>query len=146
MRDETRNERTIIADVATRAGIAPHEARRAITATLLTLGEAMAALDARLLADALPAHFSLAVLRRSLIAHFDSYSFFDRIAAREKVRPGFAREHAQVVCEALARALSREVIVRMLRNLPAALAEALMPMFGPDPRGATEAPEQATRH
>jgi uncharacterized protein (DUF2267 family) len=102
--DDSWSHERFIVTVQQKAGISWDEAERAAEATLRTLGERIAAGQARDLAAGLPRE-----LRRPLTEpggdaqRFDAREFVRRVAEREGVDPETAERHARAVFIALAR-------------------------------------------
>jgi uncharacterized protein (DUF2267 family) len=111
-------QHNLLSEIAARMGGANEvETRRALDATLLTLGEHLPPRDAAAVAAELPA--ALAPLLETP-AHDECASveeFYTRVAAREGLAVGFGHEHAQVVCRALAAALSAQARTQLACHL-----------------------------
>lgn len=106
------------------------EAARAIAATLATLRQRLVDDEAEAVARALPDVFAEILRRGAYEGDFDADELIRRVQAREAVPRAFAREHAQVVCQALADAMRGDALDRLLKHLPAELAE----LFAPRPQ------------
>lgn len=93
-------------------------AERAARATLKTLAERLLADERRLVAEKLPRGLAEElVLSPERPGVFDSKEFFERVAAREGVDPGFALEHAQSVCEVIGTVLDSTTLRRLRSEL-----------------------------
>jgi uncharacterized protein (DUF2267 family) len=94
------------------------EAKRAAVATLSVLGERLAGSEARHLAEELPPELGRVLRRTSHDCDFDLREFYERVARREKVGLGFGVEHAQVVCEVIAKTIPEGAVERLRKQLP----------------------------
>ena len=103
-------------------------AERAAAATLAALGEGLFEDEARLLARELTPKLARMLHRGVHARELRLEDFYERVGVFEKVDQGFAREHAQAVCEALAIHLSESAVTRLRRELPA-----LASLFTPRP-------------
>lgn len=92
-------------------------AERALRATLKTLAERLLADERRLVAEQLPRGLAEEVLSPQKPGVFDSKEFFERVAAREGVGPGYALEHVQSVCEVLGTVLDSTTLRRLRGEL-----------------------------
>jgi uncharacterized protein (DUF2267 family) len=97
------------------------EAKRAAIATLSVLGERLDGNEARQLAEELPAELGRVLRRTSHDRDFDLRELYQRVARREKVGLGFGMEHAQVVCEVIAKTISEGAVERLRKHLPEAM-------------------------
>lgn len=105
--------------VRSRGSFAEGQAEAAITATLNALGAALLQSERRLLAEDLASDLASVVLTaHAPRAPLDTEGFYRRVQRHESVRAGRAREHAQIVCRALAERLSPERIQLLLNHLP----------------------------
>ena len=123
MRNETLDEAALTARVGELVGLAgADDARRAVRATLLALGELLPPRERAALGQAvappLPTNLGAGAARR-----MDLDEFFDTVRRREGVGLGFAREHTEVVCRVLGEQLPRELRGEIERALPEAIAE-----------------------
>jgi uncharacterized protein (DUF2267 family) len=98
-------------------------AKRAAVATLYVLGERLPPSESRLLADELPAELARVLLRSSFDGQFGLHELYERVARREKVGLGFGVEHAQVVCEVIAKSVSEATVQRLRHVLPNSMDE-----------------------
>jgi uncharacterized protein (DUF2267 family) len=96
-------------------------ARRAIRAVTALVLEQLSPRDRAWLAACLPQRLdaSPAPARPADTLH----DFYDRVASREGVEPGFAVEHAQCVCRAIGEQLDERARDRLARLVPDDLAE-----------------------
>lgn len=141
MSSDTLDERALVERVAARlGGGTASDARRAILATLATLGECLAERERALLTGALGASFAPAVQRSVHREAFDAAELFDRVARREDVPPGFAREHAEVVLVELGRALPEPVRAHLGREVPPSIGA----LFSPPQHGEAPAHDHRT--
>lgn len=99
------------------------EASAALRATLTALGERLLDEDRDIVAGALPPELGVILRSAKFRGSFDVADFFDRVRRSEGVSLGFAREHAEVVCRAVAEALEEEARLRMEGALPDSFAE-----------------------
>ncbi|MDB4995548.1 MAG: hypothetical protein JWM74_2980 [Myxococcaceae bacterium] len=108
------------------------EARRAIGATLRTLAERLSPEIVSRLASELPRELAMQLRTpRSTAGHVRSFAaneLYARVARREGVTVGFAREHAQAVCTTVARALPEEIVEAVRRDLDPDLALLFEPL------------------
>jgi uncharacterized protein (DUF2267 family) len=89
---------------------------RALGATLGALRCALDAEDARAMARCLPrplAHVLERAPNRPMAAVANTNGLYAEVGRRERIGLGFAMEHAQVVLEALGRALPEELVARL---------------------------------
>lgn len=104
--------------VRDRAGLRTvREAERAVRATLGSIACALAKDDARAMSAALPAELARLLGRRIERTVETLDGLYAEVERRERVRPGFAREHAQTVLEVLATTLDPELIERVRKHL-----------------------------
>lgn len=118
----TENTKILLARVRELSGIGDDEAaRRAVRAVTSIVLEQLAARDRAWLAACLPLPLeaSPAPARPAETLH----DFYDRVASREGIEPGFAVEHAQCVCRAVGERLDDRTRQRLGRLLPDGLAE-----------------------
>jgi uncharacterized protein (DUF2267 family) len=113
------------------------QAERAIEATLATIGHRLDAGEAEAVARELPAAYAQVLRASRYERDFDVDELFRRVARREGIDVGFAREHAEVVCQIVGESLSDEGLALLRRHLPPPIAE----LFAP--REAVEPPEPA---
>lgn len=99
------------------------QALRIARITLRVLGEALLEHDRQNVAAGLPDPLARALTAGPSGKRVTARSFYDRIARREGVRPGFGLEHAQVVCQALTHTLRDETLLYLESRLPPDLAE-----------------------
>lgn len=115
----------------------------ALRATLATLGDRLPD-DARaILADALPQRVAKVLRAHRYGGPFDVDVLYERVARREGVPLGVAREHVQVVCRVLGEVLPERVARVLEAALPRSFGELFRrPEAGPPPphRARTEAP------
>lgn len=122
----TMDTRRLLSQVREHAGLrTAREAERAVRATLGAIARALADDDALALSKALPDS-----LRRWLDpAEGRAIGTIDELYAesqrRERVEPGFAREHVQAVLGVLASELDAELLERIRKHLPPDIAELL---------------------
>ena len=111
-----------------RAAFAAGQAEAAITATLDALGAALLPSERRTFAEVLGSDLASVVLAsHAPKATLDTEGFYRRVQRHEAVRAGRAREHAQIVCHALAELLPPETTQLLTRRLPW-----LEPLLGAD--------------
>jgi uncharacterized protein (DUF2267 family) len=130
-----------IDEVARRAGMTERaDAERTLEVTLRALRSGLDDADALAIAAVLPRRFARILERGVFEAELDEAALDERVRRREHVSPGFAREHAQVVCQLLAERLSGDVLASLHRRTPVTsrLFEAR-----PEP---PEAPPHVRRH
>jgi uncharacterized protein (DUF2267 family) len=96
----------------------PERARAAIQASLEVLGERLYDEEAKMIARELPAGIAGSLRARPHQSVFGLAEFYDRVARREETRPGFAAEHAQIVCRTLSEMLSKPTLRRLRKHLP----------------------------
>jgi len=105
-----------------RGGI-PHEARRAVHATLAALGEVLDETEKRRLASALPADLVAWLDERAFDRGAKPGELFERVARDETVTASEACERAQIVCGVIARALAPFDREMLCKHVPAELAD-----------------------
>jgi uncharacterized protein (DUF2267 family) len=119
----------LIEDVLERAGLGEDRLRAAqvIEGTLRGLASQLEPSDARALAEALPGELGRIVRdAQPLPRSASAAAVFALVVARaEGTQPGFALEHAQAACQALAWQLEPDLLVRLRRRLPQQTAELL---------------------
>jgi uncharacterized protein (DUF2267 family) len=118
------------------------DAQRVARAVSSVLLEQLAWQDRAWLAHALPEAWSQGLLEPSYLPFSADAleDFYARVAAREAVDEGFAREHAQSVCRALAEVLDDDARHKLASRLPDAIAALLVVA---EPAGAPSAREHA---
>jgi uncharacterized protein (DUF2267 family) len=117
------DEEAFVSRVAKLAGLATRtEARRAIRATLLELGERLSAGDRAHFADVLPDRWAGLVRAAEYRGAFDAPELFERMSRREGIDVECAREHAQVVCRVIAERAPVESLARIGRVFPEGIA------------------------
>jgi uncharacterized protein (DUF2267 family) len=120
-------ETSLLVQVCERMGGATEvEGRRALRATLATVGEHLPPDEAQRLARALPAELGAWTAARPHCPVPTAAAFFERVAAREDVTPGFGREHAEAVCDALWNTLPADVRERVFVHLPPGVAPPML--------------------
>jgi uncharacterized protein (DUF2267 family) len=100
------------------ARVGRESAERAAQATLQTLGERIAAGEARDLAEQLPVELAPWVATSGDAERFDVDEFLRRVAEREGVDVESAQQHARAVFEALRRALTPKELADTVAELP----------------------------
>jgi len=106
-------------------------AERALEVTLGALGEALLPEERRAFREALPTRLHPFLDASGALVDGDLTTFYSSIARRQGLRPGAAREEAQVACRALAELSPPEAISRLKRGLPRLAA--LFELPGPPP-------------
>lgn len=134
------DEQQFLQRVKDRTGLESLElAAMAVSATMSAIGRAMDEETVEDAAKLLPS--SLAKQLRSGAASPDrGGAFLADVANREQVNLGFAKEHAQVVCETLAGELSPKLRVRLRTMVPEDVADLLVPWTAPEPATPKPAP------
>ncbi|HEX8795169.1 MAG TPA: DUF2267 domain-containing protein [Polyangiaceae bacterium] len=121
----------IFRHVKDRAGLrTAREAERAVRATLGAMASVLAEDDGRALSAALPRDLGKCLSRRAPTEVGTLEELYAEAQRRERVAPGFAREHAQTVLEVLATTVDAEVVERLRRHLPTDIARLLQPREG----------------
>jgi uncharacterized protein (DUF2267 family) len=110
-----------VSDIGGMGGV--RNARRAIRATVLTLGERIPEPMRETIAQALPDRFGRLFRAQALRALLDDHDLFATVGEREDVNLGFAREHAQIVCRAIAEHLDDEELAGLHEHLPSTIAD-----------------------
>ncbi len=100
------------------AGISREDAVRALRAVTSSLVEALSTDEADALARELPQELRSLVRGRAMAVPLDRAAFLEHVAIRESVDLGFAIEHGECACRALAEQMSLELRARLQRNLP----------------------------
>lgn len=108
----------VIQSIRGRTGLDEQAARDATEATLQTLGELLPAKDRKHFGKKLPEALERYLNDSKGEQEFDLDTFYARVAQREGVAMGFGMEHAQAVCQALSRHLSKDDRVFVQRRLP----------------------------
>jgi uncharacterized protein (DUF2267 family) len=98
-------------------------AAAALKATLATLGDRLPDNERNLLAGALPQRVAKVLHAHRYGGPFDIVELYDRVARREGVPLGAAREHVQVVCRVLGEVLPEHVVSAVQAVIPSAFAE-----------------------
>lgn len=120
----------MIQRISDRTGLDSREAERAAFAVLSVVGERLSRRAAEELAGELPIRIGGFLFGRDHGGEFDLQELYARVAAREDVRLGFAIEHATVVCETVAEALSAGALYGLRQALPEEMAR----LFAAQPR------------
>jgi uncharacterized protein (DUF2267 family) len=141
------NEESVLRRVETLTGVQDADAARrlarAVTSVLL---EQLASPDRTWLTSLLPSTL-VAAGPHDHVPHRAAdglREFIDRVAAREGVDPGFAREHTQSVCRALAEVLDDDEWTHLVARLHDQLAALFVLPVASAVRG-SEAPRQPSR-
>ncbi len=109
----------LVERVRGRGTFAEGHAEAAITATLDALGAALLPSERRTFVDVLASDLASVVLAaHAPKAALDTEGFYRRVQRHEAVRPGRAREHAQIVCRSLAEVLPADSIRLLIARLP----------------------------
>jgi len=129
------NEEKFVQEVANRA-VLPLEGQAdgAIQLTLEVLGTHLPDPHAKEVARRLPERIAQFLRRERFENDVEPDEFYREIAQRAGVPIGFAREHAQVVCQVLAEAVGVEGRQHLRVHLPRAMADLFTP------RGASSPP------
>jgi len=119
-------------------GIAdPGVAEKALRLTLSVLGQRLTDDEALALAARLPEELARVVEQSEYSdsdGEFDATEFYERVRRRERTPSGTAREHVNVVLQALGAALDDELRRRLVRALPKPIGDQLVPAdFGEPP-------------
>ena len=112
------DERDLLGRIADFGGLDAKDATVAIRATLATLGERIEYEKRNVITRELPAELGSLFRARRFRGTFGIEEFFHRVRRREKVGLGFAREHAEIVCRALADLLSSDARSTLDHELP----------------------------
>jgi uncharacterized protein (DUF2267 family) len=132
------NEQQLVDEVMQRMGAATRaQARRAIVATLMTLGERMGAADKAAVAAELPRAFAEQLLSFGPDWSLDLPEFYARVARREGVDKGVAYEHAQAVCRGLSALLSKQARAQLCIEVWPELVRPALAMVGHRSEAAT---------
>jgi uncharacterized protein (DUF2267 family) len=119
------HQQDLVVLVNARAGLRKaSEGRRALGAALGALGCALDDEDVLALSKALPGSFAR-VLGKRLTCVRNADEFYAEAERRERVGPGFVREHTQVALQVLAEQLDGELVTRLRKHLPPDLAALL---------------------
>jgi uncharacterized protein (DUF2267 family) len=108
-------------------------AAAALKATLATLGDRLPDHERALLAGALPQRVAKVLHAHRYGGPFDILELYDRVARREGVPLGAAREHVQVVCRVLGEVLPEYVVRALQAAMPSAFAELFIVPPAPGP-------------
>lgn len=141
MRPATISSGTLFERMAEK-GIPDHDAAaKALRSTLCVLGQRLTDDEAGALASSLPDELARVVEQSEhddFAGDFDADELYERVRHREKVPAGVAREHVNIVLQALGSALDDSVRQRLVRALPSEIGQQLVPMtFGAPPPYAT---------
>lgn len=93
------------------------DARRVLNATAEALGQALLEDEADVLARGLPASLAIALSSVPHEGKLTLEQLIDRVERAERVKRGFAREHADCTCRAIAEHLPDELLERVTRML-----------------------------
>jgi uncharacterized protein (DUF2267 family) len=107
----------------------PELAGMAVSATMSALARALEPEDLSLVASILPAPLSDQL--RGAASSNGTVPFLADVAEHEQVGLGFAKEHAQVVCETLAGELEPGALQRLKQAVPPEVAKLLVPYEAP---------------
>jgi uncharacterized protein (DUF2267 family) len=99
------------------------QAERVAQAVLLATGERLALGDRDALARRLPAPFDALLGGAAHARDLDLDALVARVAALEPTSKGFAAEHPEAVCEAVAELADEELLLRLQKHLPRDVAE-----------------------
>ncbi len=99
------------------------DAKRAVHAALVTLGELLDESETNRIAPCLPQTLAPWLRIHAFDRGADASSFFSRVAHAESVPQSQAREHAQIVCGVIARTLPQPVRDLLSKRLPPPLSE-----------------------
>jgi uncharacterized protein (DUF2267 family) len=114
---------SFISAVQEEANLPYDDAERATRATLETLGERISEGQARDIAEQLPEPLRPTIIDGREPKRFDVGEFVRRVAAREGVREGLAKEHARAVFAALGQTVSPKEIEDMRAQLPSSFGD-----------------------
>ena len=101
------------------------EAMRAIRATVMAIGERLHDDERAALGRDLPESTLHALERVAYAGDFDLDELYARVARHERVSTGFAVEHAQIVCRAIAEGLSEGALTHLRKVLGPSVASLL---------------------
>jgi uncharacterized protein (DUF2267 family) len=99
------------------------QAERVTEAALRAVGEGLARGDREALARELPEPFDALLGGAARAGELDRDGLVARVAALEPTSKGFAAEHLEAVCEAVAELADREVLLRLRKHVPGDVAE-----------------------
>ena len=108
----------LVTRVAELAGVSRGDAERALRATTSSLAEALFTDEAEALSRELPAELRSLARGRAVAAPLGPAALAEQVALREAVALGFAHEHAECACRALAEGMSPDLRARLQRHLP----------------------------
>jgi uncharacterized protein (DUF2267 family) len=114
----------------------PDLAERALRSTLSVLGERLTDDEALALTACLPEELARVVEQSEYgdDGDFDAAEFYERVSRRENTSASVAREHVNVVLQALGAELDDALRRRLVRALPKPIGEQLIPAdFGEPP-------------
>lgn len=128
------NHTQFVQEVANRA-VLPLEgqAEGAIEVTLEVLGRHLPDPHATQVARHLPEGIAQFLRRERYRSDVEPEEFYREVAERAGVRLGFAREHAQVICQVLAEAVGVEGRQHLRVHLPRAMADLFTPRHTSSP-------------
>lgn len=143
------NRAGFIAHVAELGAFAhPEEADAAVEATLAALGTVLVPSERRAISESLPEGLRGLLATPRHAPNLDVERFYQLVQRHERVRPGRAREHAQIVCRALAEVVSPECRALLVRHVPwlesVLLAPAPLPLAPGPERVPPAAPSSTT--
>lgn len=114
------NRSDFIAEVERLGGFArTSDATAAVEATLEALGAVLVPSERRSLAESLPEDLRDLLESCEHAPNLDLEKFYARVQRHERVLPGRAREHVQIVCCTLATLLPLEALTLLKRHVPA---------------------------
>ena len=111
-------EDILLARVCRWGGLRAGQAERAVTATLRALRDGLFDEEADMLAQELPPRLARIFLAGTRDPAFADKTFYEHVAAYERVSMSFGVEHAQAVCEALASLLPPPLVSGLSSGVP----------------------------
>jgi len=111
--------RDVVAKVERLGGLHRHAAERAVDALVMSLSDRYSGLGIDALVRELPSRLDRRVFHVPASPPPALAELYDVVQRRERVERGFAAEHAEVVCRALAKLVSAETLTLLRRDLPA---------------------------
>jgi uncharacterized protein (DUF2267 family) len=102
-------------------------AHSAVRATLSVLGQRLTDDEAQMLGARMPGELARLLDQSEYDGAFDAAELYERVRKRQGVSAGIARERVDIVLRAIGENLDDEVRKHLLRALPAAIGEQLIP-------------------
>lgn len=107
----------------------PEVVQRSIESTIRVLGQRLRPLEKDMLAKLLPDRLARELIHQGYDAPFSVHDFYVRVAEDTGLRLGFAKEHAEVICEIIAEILDDESYEALYQALPTEWMRLMTPYY-----------------